>query len=38
MQEGLLALHGLHFDIRSGALLSLDLDTGQFGALDEPSS
>ncbi len=36
MQEGQLALHGLHFDIRLGALLSLDQKTGQFAALDAP--
>ena len=35
MRDGLLALHGLHFDIRSGGLLSLDQKTGQFAALDE---
>jgi carbonic anhydrase len=33
--EGLLALHGLHFDIGSGELLSLDQDSGRFEPLTE---
>lgn len=33
--KGLLALHGLHFDIGSGELLSLDQDTRRFGPLAE---
>jgi carbonic anhydrase len=36
MEEGLLALHGLHFDLGSGELLSLEQDTGRFAALPEP--
>ena len=35
MQDGLLTLHGLHFDLGSGQLLSLEHDTGQFTALGE---
>ncbi len=35
MQEGLLALHGLHFDIASGGLLEVDEATGRFAALSE---
>jgi len=35
MKEGLLALHGLHFDLGSGELLSLKQDTGRFVAFDE---
>jgi carbonic anhydrase len=35
MKEGLLALHGLHFDLGSGELLSLQQDTGCFVAFDE---
>ena len=35
MKEGLLALHGLHFDLGSGELLSLEQDTGRFVALPE---
>jgi carbonic anhydrase len=34
-REGRLAVHGLHFDIASGALLSLDEATGSFAALAE---
>ena len=34
--SGLLALHGLHFDLESGALLSLEQETGRFVALSEP--
>lgn len=33
--EGLLALHGLHFDIGSGLVLALDAETGQFAPLPE---
>jgi carbonic anhydrase len=33
VEEGLLALHGLHFDIGSGALLSCDEDDERFVAL-----
>jgi carbonic anhydrase len=33
MKEGLLALHGLHFDLGSGELLSLEQKTGQFATL-----
>ena len=33
--EGLLALHGLHFDLGSGQLLSLEEETGRFAALAE---
>ena len=36
-QEGLLALHGLHFDLGSGQLLSLEQETGRFAALAEAS-
>ncbi len=36
MQEGLLALHGLHFDLGSGRLLGLAQETGSFTALGEP--
>ena len=36
LEEGLLALHGLHFDLGSGELLSLEQDTGRFAALPEP--
>ena len=35
MTDGLLALHGLHFDLGSGELLSLEQDTGRFVAVDE---
>ena len=28
--EGLLALHGLHFDLASGELLALDQESGSF--------
>jgi carbonic anhydrase len=34
-KQGLLALHGLHFDLASGELLDLDHDTGRFEALSE---
>ena len=34
-ETGLLALHGLHFDLGSGELLSLEQDTGRFEALGE---
>jgi carbonic anhydrase len=34
-QQGLLALHGLHFDLASGELLSLEQETGRFVALSE---
>lgn len=33
--EGLLTLHGLHFDIGSGTVLELDEDADRFGALPE---
>ena len=36
MKDGLLALHGLHFDLGSGELLSLEQETGRFAALGEP--
>jgi carbonic anhydrase len=36
LQQGLLALHGLHFDLASGELLSLEQDTGRFEGLDQP--
>jgi carbonic anhydrase len=36
MKAGLLALHGLHFDLGSGTLLSLDGETGRFVAVEEP--
>ncbi len=32
-EAGLIALHGLHFDIASGGLIALDDDTGRFAAL-----
>jgi carbonic anhydrase len=35
MNEGLLALHGLHFDIASGALIELDEASDNFAALNE---
>jgi carbonic anhydrase len=35
MSEGLLVLHGLHFDIASGELNVLDKATGSFAALTE---
>ncbi len=34
-KEGLLALHGLHFDIGTGELLSLDQTTGRFEPVAE---
>jgi carbonic anhydrase len=34
-EQGLLALHGLHFDLASGTLLSLEQETGRFVALSE---
>jgi carbonic anhydrase len=34
-EEGLLALHGLHFDLASGELLDLERETGRFVALNE---
>lgn len=34
-EAGLLALHGLHFDLGSGELLSLDHKTGRFELLEE---
>ena len=34
-EAGLLALHGLHFDLASGSLISLDEATGSFAALTE---
>ncbi len=33
--EGMLTLHGLHFDLGSGQLLALDQESGRFGALEE---
>jgi carbonic anhydrase len=33
MKDGLLALHGLHFDLGSGELLSLEQETGRFATL-----
>jgi carbonic anhydrase len=35
-EKGLLALHGLHFDLGSGELLSLEQETGRFVAFAEP--
>ena len=35
MQGGSLALHGLHFDLGSGGLLSIEQETGRFTALGE---
>jgi carbonic anhydrase len=35
MKDGLLALHGLHFDLGSGELLSLDHETGRFISLPQ---
>ena len=35
LESGLLSLHGLHFDLGSGQLLSLEQDTGRFVALAE---
>ena len=34
-EEGLLSLHGLHFDLASGTLLGLDEGSGKFVALNE---
>jgi len=34
-EKGLLALHGLHFDLGSGELLSLEHDTGRFKAVGQ---
>jgi len=34
-ERGVLALHGLHFDIGSGRLIGLDKETGHFIALAE---
>ncbi len=36
IESGLLTLHGLHFDLASGELLSLEEETGRFLALSEP--
>jgi hypothetical protein len=35
MKDGLLALHGLHFDLGSGELLALEQGTGRFAAIGE---
>jgi carbonic anhydrase len=35
LEAGLLTLHGLHFDLGSGELLTLEEDTGRFEALSE---
>jgi carbonic anhydrase len=35
MEDGLLALHGLHFDLGSGQLLGLEPETGRFTAFSE---
>jgi carbonic anhydrase len=35
VESGLLSLHGLHFDLGSGQLLSLEQDTGRFVTFDE---
>lgn len=35
-ETGLLALHGLHFDLGNGELLCLEQDTGRFVAFAEP--
>ena len=32
-EEGLLELHGLHFDLATGELLSLEQETGRFATL-----
>jgi len=34
-EKGLLSLHGLHFDLGSGELLSLEHDTGRFKAVGQ---
>ncbi len=34
-EEGLLTLHGLHFDIGSGTVLALDEETDSFAALPD---
>jgi carbonic anhydrase len=34
VQEGLLSLHGLHFDLASGAVVALDEESGTFADLD----
>ena len=36
MKEGLLTLHGLHFDLASGELLGLERGDGTFRAIGEP--
>jgi carbonic anhydrase len=36
LKDGLLALHGLHFDLGSGQLLALEEATERFAALGEP--
>jgi carbonic anhydrase len=35
LKDGLLALHGLHFDLGSGELLSLEPETARFLAVTE---
>ena len=35
MKDGLLSLHGLHFDLGTGELLNLEQDTGRFVSLPE---
>jgi len=35
LKDGLLSLHGLHFDLGSGDLLSLEEETGHFKAVSE---
>jgi hypothetical protein len=35
MKDGLLSLHGLHFDLGTGELLCLEQDTGRFVSLPE---
>jgi len=36
IKDGLLTLHGLHFDLGTGQLLSLEQETGRFAAIGEP--
>ena len=36
VKDGLLALHGLHFDLGSGQLLALEEGSGRFAAIGEP--
>jgi carbonic anhydrase len=36
IKDGLLSLFGLHFDLGTGELLSLEQETGRFAAIGEP--